>query len=73
MTVGLRDDLAQWVTADTGATIARASVIGKGSSRRTWGVDLRDGRTVVVREDTGAGPMAGTRSTSGARRPSTAR
>jgi aminoglycoside phosphotransferase (APT) family kinase protein len=56
----LRADLVTWVEGDAGAAVTEASVIGKGSSRRTWGVRLDDGRVVVVREDTGAGPMAGT-------------
>jgi aminoglycoside phosphotransferase (APT) family kinase protein len=60
MTGALRPDLMAWVETDTGARVVDASVIGKGSSRRTWGVHLDDGRLVVVREDTGVGPMAGT-------------
>ena len=53
-------DLRRWVEALTGAVITSASTIGNGSSRRTWGVDLADDRQLVVREDTGTGPMAGT-------------
>jgi aminoglycoside phosphotransferase (APT) family kinase protein len=56
----LRTDLQRWVEDHTGAAVSVASPIGKGSSRRTWGVDLADGRQLVVREDTGTGPTGGT-------------
>ncbi|MBV8982104.1 MAG: phosphotransferase family protein [Acidimicrobiia bacterium] len=56
----LSDELGWWVEAETGARVVDASPLGKGASRRTWGVDLDDGRRVVVREDTGTGPVAGT-------------
>lgn len=56
----LRDDLVAWVAEATGAAVVEASPIGTGSSRRTWGVDLDDGRRFVVREDTGSGPASGT-------------
>jgi aminoglycoside phosphotransferase (APT) family kinase protein len=56
----LRDDLVAWVTHAAGAAVAEATPIGAGSSRRTWGVDLDDGRRLVVREDTGSGPASGT-------------
>lgn len=56
----MRDDLLAWVADTTGAAVADATPIGTGSSRRTWGVDLADGRRLVVREDTGSGPASGT-------------
>jgi aminoglycoside phosphotransferase (APT) family kinase protein len=57
---GLRTELVAWVEGHTDATVTDAAPIGKGSSRRTWGVDLADGRRLVVREDTGHGPTSGT-------------
>jgi len=57
---GLSEGLRRWVEAETGSAVAGASRLGKGASRRTWAVDLDDGRTVVVREDPGTGPVAGT-------------
>jgi aminoglycoside phosphotransferase (APT) family kinase protein len=56
----LRADLVAWVEDHTGGGVRAAAPIGKGSSRRTWGVDLTDGRRLVVREDTGSGPVSGT-------------
>ncbi|MBV9411461.1 MAG: phosphotransferase family protein [Acidimicrobiia bacterium] len=56
----LADDLQGWVTSETGGSVVDAARLGKGASRRTWAVDLDDGRSVVVREDTGSGPVAGT-------------
>jgi aminoglycoside phosphotransferase (APT) family kinase protein len=56
----LRPDLRRWVEHETGSAIADATTIGSGSSRRTWGLGLADGRQLVLREDTGTGPMAGT-------------
>src|SRR4051794_13709945 len=56
----LADDLRQWVEAETGAAVVRTARLGKGASRRTWSVGLADGRSVVVREDPGTGPVAGT-------------
>jgi aminoglycoside phosphotransferase (APT) family kinase protein len=56
----LRPDLRRWVEEETGSAITCAATIGSGSSRRTWGLDLADGRELVLREDTGTGPMAGT-------------
>jgi aminoglycoside phosphotransferase (APT) family kinase protein len=56
----LRADLRRWVEDRTGDAVVDASPIGKGASRRTWGVGLADGRRVVVREDTGTGPTSGT-------------
>jgi aminoglycoside phosphotransferase (APT) family kinase protein len=44
----------------TGEAVTEAALIGVGSSRRTWGVDVAGGRALVVREDTGTGPVAGT-------------
>ena len=56
----LADDLRQWVEDEVGARVVDAARLGKGASRRTWSVELGDGRTVVLREDTGTGPVAGT-------------
>jgi len=60
MTATLRPDLVAWVERHTGAAVTAAEPIGAGSSRRTWGVDLADGRRLVVREDTGSGPTSNT-------------
>src|SRR4051794_22384358 len=56
----LADDLQRWVEVETGAAVVRAGRLGSGASRHTWSVELADGRTVVVREDPGRGPVAGT-------------
>jgi aminoglycoside phosphotransferase (APT) family kinase protein len=56
----LADDLRQWFAAETGSAAVRTGRLGKGASRRTCSVGLADGRTVVVREDPGTGPVAGT-------------
>jgi aminoglycoside phosphotransferase (APT) family kinase protein len=60
VTPTLRPDLIVWVERHTGAPVTAAEPIGAGSSRRTWGVDLADGRRLVVREDTGTGPTSNT-------------
>ena len=57
---GLVDELRQWVEGEVGSPVVGAARLGKGASRRTWSVELDDGRTVVLREDTGTGPVAGT-------------
>jgi len=56
----MNDDLRRWVEAETGSSVIDAAPLGKGASRLTWSVDLDDGRVVVVREDPGTGPVAGT-------------
>ena len=56
----LADDLQQWIEAETGAGFVGAARLGRGASRRTWSIELDDGNTVVVREDTGTGPVADT-------------
>jgi aminoglycoside phosphotransferase (APT) family kinase protein len=58
--VSFGEDVRRWVEAETGAGVADAAPLGNGASRRTWSVDLDDGRAVVVREDPGTGPVAGT-------------
>ena len=60
MTASLRPELLAWVEQCTGSAITSGAPIGAGSSRRTWGVDLADGRQLVVREDTGGGPTSNT-------------
>jgi aminoglycoside phosphotransferase (APT) family kinase protein len=60
---GLPDDLRQWIEADLGGSVTASSRIGSGSSREIWGIELQgtDGpRSLVVRVDTGTGPVAGT-------------
>jgi aminoglycoside phosphotransferase (APT) family kinase protein len=54
------EDLRRWVETETGAAVVEAAPLGNGASRRTWAVDLDDARAVVVREDPGTGPVAGT-------------
>ncbi len=56
----LADRLRGWVAFETGVSVVSSARLGKGASRRTWSVDLDDGRSVVVREDPGTGPVAGT-------------
>ena len=56
----LADDLVAWVKTETGAGVVDAARLGRGASRHTWAVELDDGRSVVVREDTGTGPVADT-------------
>ena len=56
----LADDLTGWVETETGGAVVSAARLGRGASRRTWSVELDDSRTVVVREDTGTGPVADT-------------
>ena len=60
MTVGLSETLREWIERETGATVVGASAIGRGASRRIWAIDLDRGSPLVVREDTGMGPVAGT-------------
>lgn len=57
------DDLRTWIEAELRGTIADAGRIGSGASRDIWGIELRDAsgsRSLVVRIDTGTGPVAGT-------------
>lgn len=60
MTGGLPEGLRDWVERETGAVVVAAAAIGQGASRRIWAVELDRGCSLVVREDTGTGPMAGT-------------
>lgn len=60
MTLGLPENIREWVERETGAAVVGASAIGQGASRRIWAVDLDRGCPLVVREDTGTGPVAGT-------------
>jgi prepilin-type processing-associated H-X9-DG protein len=53
-------ELAQWIEVDSGAALVGTCPIAGGASRLTWAVDLSDGRQLIVREDTGTGPVAGT-------------
>jgi aminoglycoside phosphotransferase (APT) family kinase protein len=56
-------DVRRWIEADLGGTITESSRIGSGSSREIWGIELHDpdrSRSLVVRVDTGTGPVAGT-------------
>lgn len=59
-TAELDDALRAWAGDIAGAPIVAAGPLGSGASRRTWGVELADGRELVLREDTGDGPVAGT-------------
>ena len=60
MTKALSPDLRAWVEAEMGSAVVVAEPIGRGASRRIWGIALESGEEVVVREDTGDGPVAGT-------------
>jgi aminoglycoside phosphotransferase (APT) family kinase protein len=52
--------LQRWVEAETGSLVVGAETIGRGASRQIWSVALAAGRDVVLRADTGDGPVAGT-------------
>ena len=60
MTGDLLPALRRWVEAETGSTIVSAETIGRGASRLIWVVSLAAGHQVVVRADTGDGPVTGT-------------
>lgn len=60
MTQALPQELRTWVEAETGSAVVTAEPIGHGASRRIWGVDLGSGVRLVIREDTGDGPVTGT-------------
>jgi aminoglycoside phosphotransferase (APT) family kinase protein len=52
-------ELRAWVEGVVGTAVEGSEPLGKGSSRRIWLVHA-GGRHLVVREDTGTGPVAGT-------------
>jgi aminoglycoside phosphotransferase (APT) family kinase protein len=52
--------LRPWVARETGSEVARFERIGAGASRATWLASLVGGGEVVVRAETGAGPLAQT-------------
>jgi aminoglycoside phosphotransferase (APT) family kinase protein len=54
-------DLQLWVEAIAERRVTASRPIGSGTSRRIWAVDLESGDGLVVRFDTGDGPVAGTR------------
>ena len=60
MTEALSPELRAWVEAEVGSGVVAAEPIGRGASRRIWGVAVASGEQLVVREDTGDGPVAGT-------------
>ena len=60
MTADLSPALRRWVEAETGSTVVAAQTIGRGASRQIWAVSLSTDRELVVRVDTGDGPVAGT-------------
>ena len=60
MTDELSPTLRRWVEAETASTVVSAQTIGRGASRRIWVVALSTDRELVVRADTGDGPVAGT-------------
>ena len=57
---GLAPARRAWIEAALGAAVEGARPIGQGASRATWLVELADREPVVLREETGQGPMAGT-------------
>ncbi|MGH9273720.1 MAG: phosphotransferase family protein [Acidimicrobiales bacterium] len=65
MTGALSPALRHWVQAETASTVVSAHTIGRGASRQIWAVALATDREVVVRADTGDGPVAGTSLTLG--------
>lgn len=60
MSDDLSPALRSWVAAETGSTIVSATRIGRGASRQIWAITFDSGRELVVRVDTGDGPVAGT-------------
>ena len=61
MSVSLDGRRRSWIEAELGAKVLAATRIGDGASRASWLVDLdREGGSVVLREETGSGPMVGT-------------
>ena len=56
----MNDDLRRWVEQEAGSAVTTVETIGRGASRRIWAVDLASGDALVVREETGTGPVAGT-------------
>ncbi len=60
MTDLLSPELRAWVETQAGSGVVGAEPIGRGASRRIWGIALQSGEALVVREDTGDGPVAGT-------------
>ena len=60
MTDGLQPELQAWVEDETGSTVVATQPIGRGASRQTWAVTLAAGDELVVRMDTGDGPVTGT-------------
>jgi aminoglycoside phosphotransferase (APT) family kinase protein len=60
VTEALSPALRAWVEAEVGSGVVTAEPIGRGASRRIWGIALESGEELVVREDTGDGPVAGT-------------
>lgn len=54
------DDLRTWAQDAVGVPITAADPLGSGASRRTWALAFADATRLVLREDTGDGPAAGT-------------
>jgi len=59
MTEGPPADLRAWVEATLEGRVTAATRIGSGASRQIWRLTLH-GRSVVLRVDSGTGPVAGT-------------
>ena len=57
---GLEPARRAWIESALGTPVEAARPIGQGASRATWLVELADREPVVLREETGQGPMAGT-------------
>lgn len=60
MTEELSSDLRRWVEAEAGSIIVAEQAIGRGASRRIWAIVFASDRELVVRADSGDGPVAGT-------------
>jgi aminoglycoside phosphotransferase (APT) family kinase protein len=58
--MSLEARLTSFVEQSSFAGVKRAEPLGSGASRVTWLVELADAREVVLRVDSGDGPMAGT-------------
>ena len=60
MSEDLSPALKDWVEVEAGTSVVSAETIGSGASRQIWAVVLARGDELVVRADTGDGPVAGT-------------
>lgn len=60
MSSGVAPHRVAWIEATLHTSVVATRPIGSGASRASWLVELAEGDPVVLREETGRGPMAGT-------------